>query len=239
MTFPVNYNTPMRIIEEAMRDTGLLQRGDIPDSDQLAEYSMRLLDLINVFQIEGLKLWLNTDLPVTMIAGTNLYTLGPSGNISMIKPLRVIQSYVIDPSGNTRPLLIISRDEWSRLSNKNQQGAINSVFVDKQQLSLNIYLWLTPDSTAALDTLHLVIQQQITNFTGLTDALNFPVEWFLALRWALADDISSGQPIAVQEKCAKRAMYFKTILEDWDVEDASTLFSPNSMSGAVNSSKFI
>lgn len=221
------FNSPERIIRFAMQDAGLLSAGQDPDSYQLAQYMTRLNDLINFMQTRGLKLWLNELLTVPLIAGQSLYTINPTGNIAMTKPLRVLQGSFIDQYQITRPLLVLSRDEYMRLSAQTQMGSVNSYFTDKQQLSLNVYLWLTPDSFAALGTVQLLIQTQVQNLVSLTDSMNFPMEWFIALHWILADDISTGQPQDVIERCATKAAGFMQALEDFDVEDASTMFAPD------------
>jgi hypothetical protein len=232
MTSP--FNSPARIIEYAMKDAGLLQRGQLPDADQYAEYGNRLLDLINLWQTQGLKLWLQRDLAVLLTAGKGTYSLSPTGDIVMTKPMRVLQAYSLNTSGVKRPLTIISRDEYTRLSNMSQAGALNSLFVDKQQLALVLNFWLVPDVTAALEVAHVILQYQVTNFTTLTEGIEFPQEWFIALRWGLADDIATGQPQAIMDRCTQRAMAFKNALEDWDVEDASTMFQPDQRSYASN-----
>ena len=232
MTLATTLNTPARCIELAMKDAGLLQHGDSVDSDYLAEHMGRLQDLINLWQTQGLKLWLQQDLPLTLVAGQATYTIGPGGDLNMAKPLRIIQATTVTTDGVSRPLMMISRDEWTRLSDRVTQGALNSVFVDKQQTQLNVNFWLTPDATAATDTVHLIAQYQATAFTGLTDTINFPQEWFLALRWGLADDICTGQPASIMARCANRASIYREALENWDVEDAATQFQPDFGAGS-------
>jgi hypothetical protein len=163
-----------------------------------------------------------------MTAGKATYELSSLGSadISMAKPLRVLQAYNLDSSNVRRPLMIISRDEYTRLGQVTTQGAVNSIFVDKQAQALKITTWLVPDTTAATGTLHLILQYQVTNFINLTETLEFPQEWLMALRWGLADDICTGQPQAIMDRCAMRAKAYREALEDWDVEDASTFFSP-------------
>jgi hypothetical protein len=211
----------------AMVDAGYLQDGDDPTPEQYANYLNRLNDLINFWQTQGLKLWTQTDLAVPLVVGQASYSLGPSGDVDMTKPLRVLQGYYIDANQTKRPLLPLSRDEYTRLSNVVQTGAINSYFVDKQRASLVVKFWLVPDANAALGTAQLVIQQQMGNMVSLTDDVSFPQEWFLALRWGLADDICTGQPQAIMDRCAAKAMVFLNALESWDVEDASTIFQPD------------
>lgn len=223
MTVPVTLNTPARCIRLAMQDATLLQSGDDPTGEDYAEYMGRLNDMVNFWQTQGLRLWLNQDVAVPLIAGTALYSFGSA----MLKPTRVIQGYFEDQNGVRRPLEAMSRDDYTRLSQVTQQGQINSYFVDKQQLTLNVYFWLTPDATAALGTAHLIRQEQVTQSVSLNDTMNFPIEWFLALRWGLADELTTGMSTDVQQRCTAKAREYKTALDDWDVEDADTYFQPD------------
>ena len=227
MTTPAYFNTADRLIRFAMEDAGLLQDGDDPTSEQFAKYLQRLNDLINLWQTKGLKLWLLHLLPVPLIAGQNTYTFKPGGSVDMTKPLRVLQGFYLTPGGTQQQLIPLSWNEWITLPQTNQQGAINSYFVDKQPFQLNVSFWLTPDTTAALGTAHLLVQTQVSNYIGVTDSSAFPQEWFLALRWGLADEIATGQPGLIMDRCERRAKTYLTALEDWDVEDADTRFAPD------------
>lgn len=238
MTVAASFSTPNRIIKYAMVDAGLLQEGDEPNSDQYASGTNRLNDLINLWGTQGLKLWTLLDQSITLVSGTQSYTLGPSGSIITVKPLRAIQGYYLDANSVRRPIYPLSWDEWMRLSNITQTGAVSQYFVDKQVANLVVSFWLIPDATAALGTAHLLIPRQITNFTGLTDTMDFPQEWFMGLRWGLADDICTGQPQAVIDRCANRAAAFRAALEDWDVEDTPTQFQPSSYQGNSGGSNF-
>jgi hypothetical protein len=158
----------------------------------------------------------------------NSYAIGPGGAVNMTRPMRILDNgYFLDTSNSRRPLLMMSRDEWMRLSQTTSPGAIASFFVDKQQLQMVVYVWLTPDATAATGTLHLLIQQQATFISSLTDQMNFPIEWLLAMQWGLADEICTGQPAEIVQRCSAKSSTYRMILEDWDVEDASTKFTPD------------
>ncbi len=229
MTAP-NDNTPAAIIGDAYFDAGLLQEGQSPNGEQIVSGMRRLTDLINVEQTQGIKLWLNVDTLVPLVAGQGTYTFSPSGTVVMPKPPRAVDAYYADSTGIRRPLIPLSWNEYIRLSQINQIGAINSYFVDKQQLALSVFFWLIPDATAATGTGHLLLQTQVTNFTNVTETMNFPLEWRMFLRWGLADEISTGQPQAIMDRCQQRALYYKDLLEGWDVEDAPTRFTPDSRS---------
>jgi len=214
-----------------MQDAGLLADGDEPNSDQLATNLLRLNDMINLWQTQGLKLFLWQDIAIPLVAGQGLYTVGPAQNVNMTKPLRGLQAYYLSTNNIRRPLVVLSWDEYTRLSQVTQSGSINSYFIDKQSTFLNVHFWLPPDSTDALGTGHILFQTQVTNYVSLTDQTAFPQEWFLALRWGLADEISTGQPQPIMDRCEKRAAAYRTALENWDVEDAPTMFVPDQRMG--------
>src|SRR5574341_1458094 len=94
MTTP-SINTPNAVIYDALLDCGKVQRYTQPTSEQYAEGLRRLRDLINLWQTQGLKLWVTVDTAVPLTAGTQTYTFSPSGSVVMIKPLRVLQGYYL------------------------------------------------------------------------------------------------------------------------------------------------
>lgn len=225
MTTPADH-TPLAILQEAYTQAGLLQQGNMLDGEQIARGMRVMISLINLWQTQGLKLWLLQDVAITLVADTGLYTLGPSGTVVMTKPLRVLEAYHLDSSGVRRPLNPISWAEYVRLSQVTQSGTINSYHVDKQATTLNVFFWNPPDSTDATGTAHLLLQQQVTNFTNFNETVNFPAEWNLALIWGVADELCTGQPQAIMDRCAQRALAYRNALDDWDVEDADTRFAP-------------
>lgn len=242
MTSPA-VNTPYYIVGEGLREAKILAKGQTPDSEQLAKGMTRLNQMVNIWQTQGLKLWLQSDQSVTLVAGQggqgNPYTLMPSGDVNITKPLRALQGYYLDSSAVRRPIYPLSRQEWMTLSTTTQQGQVSQYFIDKLQDRLAVYFWLVPDATAATGTAHLLLQTQVTNTISLTDTMAFPVEWTLALIWGLADESSSGQPAQIVQQCQQKALYYKTLLEDWDVEDATTQFQPDSRGGNVGTQNFV
>lgn len=223
-------NTAYGIINDALHANGKLQLGVQPNSQQLADNMRRLNDIINLWQTQGLKLFLQREITVPLTVGQTRYVIGPNGpDLIMAKPTRILQGFIINSSNIRRPLVIISRDEWERLSQvTGNNGQINSFFVDKQELSLNLNLWPAPDSTEATNTATFLAQYQASNPAMLSDDVGFPQEWRIALMWGLADETATGQPQAIMDRCEKRAMMYRKALEDWDVEDAPTVFNVDS-----------
>lgn len=221
-----SYNTTERLIRQAYANCGLIGQGNSPNSEQLADGLNRLNDLIGLWQTQGLKLWTDTDQSITLVAGTGTYTMGTGGNITT-RPLKITQAYFLDSNSLRRPLNQLSRQEYTLLSNPTQQGAINSFYFDPQQTLAQISFWLVPDTEAATGTAHVIMRRPITYVSGMSDLINFPQEWYMALSWGLSDELATGQPMSVQQRCMARAESFRRALEDWDVEEASTSFSPD------------
>ncbi len=233
MTTPSD-NTPNGIINDAYADAGLvIEEGQDLTPEQLAKGMRRLRDIILVLQTQGLKLWLQSDTAVTLVAGQQNYTFMPSGDVDMTRPFRVLQGYYLYTTTQVkRPIYPISWEEYLRLGIGGtiaaNRGTITQYFVNKQATKLQVSFWLCPDTNeAANGTAHVLLQTQATSPVTLNETVQFPSEWRLALRWALAADLATGQPQAVIERCEAKAEQFRKILEDWDVEDASTSFAPD------------
>lgn len=218
----------MDVVQKAYEDAGYVQEGSRVTDDQIIRGLARLNDLIALYQTQGLKLWLESDVSVTLVASQEAYDLMPGGDVDMVRPLRVKQAYYLSSSGNRRPLGLISRDEYTRLGHVNQVGELNSVFVEKLVDRLRVHPWQMPSAAAALGTLHLIVHQQAHGLTSVSHTTGFPPEWVIALRWGLADEICTGQPAEIVQRCAQRASAFRTALEDFDVEDTETFFQPDS-----------
>ena len=222
----ITSNTVYGIINDAMHDAGFLEEGEDPNSEQLSSNFRRLNDIINLWQTQGLKLFLLEELTITLVAGTSTYSIGPGKTINMVKPSRILDAYVKTPDNVKRPLIAISWKDWNLLPTVSD-GTITSYFVNKLSDYLEVRFWNTPSTSEALNTVVALIQREVVNPINLQDDMDFPQEWRIALRWGLADDICSGQPAAIMDRCAQRAAIYRDALESWDVEDASTSFAPD------------
>lgn len=236
MTAPVDLYTPERLIKQALRDCGRLQFGSNPTSEQVDDAQMRLTDIINTWQTQGLKLWFNSTVTIMLVAGTASYTIGPAASPATLKPARILAGWYVSSTSARRPLHPLSWTDYHSLGNLTSTGSVNSYFVDKQQLNLVVKFWAVPTATEALGTVQLLCQKQATAWTELENDVAFPVEWFQALRWGLADELCSGQPQLIMERCERKAMMYRELLEDWDVEDAPTRVTPDM--GGMSRSRF-
>lgn len=219
--------TGAALIQAAYEDANLLTIGGTPSAAQYARGLSRLNDIINLWATQGLKLWRQQEVVLTLTANKVEYTLGPGGDVNMLKPLSVLQGFYRNPQGSRQPLTPLSRQEYMSLSQVRESGSVNSYFTNKELTRLVVSLWNPPDVTSAQGTVTLLLRQNIANLAVTADTVGFPPEWYIALRWALADELATAQPQAVQDRCAQRAGAYRQALEDFDVEDAATFFQPD------------
>lgn len=232
MTAPSD-NRPYSIIADAYLDAGLIQANQAPNAEQLAKGMRRLRDLINFWMTKGIKLWLNSEVEVPLVAGQAEYSFGPSGDVDMTRPLRTIEAYYLYAANNThRPLTQMAWKDYILLSQTGtlttNRGTITQYLIKKEQTFMKAVFWQCPDDTEADNgSVIMLLQRQVTSPLNLTEEMNFPIEWRMALHWGLADDLATGQPQAIMDRCQLKAEMYRTALEDWDVEDAPTRIAPD------------
>lgn len=233
MTTP-STNTPIGIIRDAFQDAALLpDEGQDLSPEQIAKGLRRLRDIILFFQTKGIKLWLNVDTAVPLVAGQAVYTFSPAGYVVMSRPLRAIQGYYLYTTTNVRrQISVMSWKDYLQLGISgtltSARGTISQYFVNKKQSSMEVTFWLCPDTNeAANGQAHVLLQTQATVPTTLDETVNFPEEWRIALRWALAADLATGQPSAVIDRCEGKAELYRQALEEWDVEDTPFSVAPD------------
>jgi len=214
-----------RIILMAYRDSQLLGETDIPTTDQYASGLARLNDLLALWATQGLKPWMVQVVDLPLVSGTGTYLVGPTGVLVLPRAPRLIDAQYRSVTGSTTPLGILSQTDYNSLTNRTQTGAINSVFPQKLSNGTRLFFWMVPGDYEATGVVELTLRTPLASLEDVTETIQFPPEWFMALRWGLADDMCTGQPGAIIERCSARANQFRMALEDWDTEDASVRFA--------------
>lgn len=219
-------NTASAIIAKAYADANKLSRGASPSAAQQTDGLDRLNDIINFEQVRGLKLFLEFEAVVTLVANQQTYSFMPGGSYSIARPLRILTAAYWDTQNNVTPLTVMARQDWATLTSRTTKGRPNQFFPERLFDRMNMHLWLVPDTEAATGTVHATLHAQATNPT-ISAATGFPIEWVMFLRWALAADLATGMPQEVIARCEAKARDAREVLENFDVEEAQTRFQPN------------
>jgi hypothetical protein len=215
------------VINGALRVLGVIGAGDTPTPQDYQNCSEALNLYIKQLQTKGMPLWLVEDLPVPMVSGQYVYQLGPTGDVVCDRPLRVVMAFIRSPQGNDTTLEVISRQEYMQQGYKPSQGTPNQIYYDPQLTNGVLYVFNNPNADGW--TIHLQVQQPISDVLTPNATPQFPPEWFNTLKFGLADQLALeyGVPAQVRAEVAQRAAKYEEVMTDWSQEEASTSFSPS------------
>jgi len=166
----------------------------------------------------------------TVVLTTGLASASAVGNrvywytTKINRPLSVENVTVTDGSDYSRPVRIISRQEYRSLTNKLASGNIVQVYFDPQLTSSKLYVYNVPDTVDKV--IDLVGYFPIEDMDSAANDFDIPQEWQLAVKTNLAvllapsygqrkEQFSMLKAIAVEEK--ERVM-------GWDKEKTSIYF---------------
>ena len=231
-TFSVNRN---QVITSALRKLGVLELGEVPDAETIANGSFVLNLLIKQLATSGLRLWTIDEYILPLVANKTFYTIGPAltSDLATDRPLKVIQSFLRNTSATPNidiPMTLISKQEYNILGSKFSTGIVNSIYYDIRQTEGILHVFLTPDANTSTNyELHFFGQRPLYDINSASDVPDFPNEWFNTLVWNLADQlaIEYGVPANHRQEIAMRAKAYLDQMDDWDVETTSTFFQPD------------
>lgn len=239
----VFYPTAETVIEAALRAIAVIDPETTlqPNTTEMANALEALNFLVTSWQAHGMQVWCHKTVSYVLTAA-NSYTIGPSGaTITAARPLRIVQAWLRDTSTNPvdTPLNIVSRDEFNLLSVKTTPGIPNQLFYDPEfdrdasnggaNAKGKIWIWPQPDATVVTNyDLYMVCVRPIQDFTAKTDYLDFPQEWFNAVKWNLAHQIAFeyGVPVEILDRLEKRAETELSLALSFDNDPAPVFFQP-------------
>lgn len=188
--------------------TGALQRIQVYSPGEWAQEADLAYGLNNLNQL--MDQWSNQNLAcfaileqsAPLVPGQASYKIGIGApDFNMIRPLSILTdpgtAYVQDSNGNNYSVEVVPRDRWNLYSNRSSivtSNFPNVLFYDPQMPYGVINL--TPYPNTAY-TLFWDSMLQLSDFSSLTTAMNFPVGYEFAISTNLALLLAPAYPTAV------------------------------------------
>lgn len=219
--------TASQIINAALRQCGIGLNGETPTAQETNDTLQALNMIIKAWGPKGLKLWARKTQSITLVASDADYTIGPTGDVAVARPLDIVSAFRRDTNSIDTPLTAMSREEYRSLSNKSQTGTPINYYYDRQLTSGVLYLWPVPDATAVSNyTVNINYRKPLDDLDATTDDIEIPQEWYRALKWNLAHEMSlefdlPQNKIALLERKAGMAL---EEAETADIEDEVSIF---------------
>lgn len=155
-------------------------------------------------------------------AWVDIYLAGTQG----LRPVRFRDAWLrIDSTGQDIPLSQIARQDYNQFGQKSQPGVPNQYWYDPKLDTGILTVYNAPSDL--LRTFHGIVQIPIFDMVSTTDNFDLPQEWFQAVKWGLADELSLeyGCPPDVRGEVAAKASKFLEDCFNFSVDEASVYFS--------------
>jgi len=141
------------------------------------------------------------------------------------RPLDIDMVTITDGSDFSRPVRIISRDEYRNLTNKQAAGEIVQVYFDPQRTSSNLYVYNVPNTVNKV--IDLVGYFPIEDMDSAANDFDIPQEWHLAVKTNLAVLLAPSYGQRKEQFTILKQIAFeeKDRVMGWDKEKTSIYFS--------------
>ena len=207
------------IVRRALRMVGAYTSPDLPRPEQLTDAITVLNMMLKTWQVEGF-LWLRRFETLPLVADQRVYSLGPSGSLSIDRPLHIYNATRKDSSGYEVPLISLTRSDYMAIPNKYSSGVPVQFYYDPLTDAGNFYIWPVP-STGMTYSIVLDCDRSLDIMTDSLNDYDFPPQWYDALTYGLAVRLAPeyGLPLTERQmlETEYNALFNRIVTDDRDV----------------------
>lgn len=191
--------TALDLINDALQLIGAKDPLEPATAQEAADGLSALNDLLDSWTTDRLFVYRIASTVYSWPAATASRTVGSGGDISIVRPVRVEDSYVTD-NGVSYPLRSIPKEAYDGFPIK--ALSVNYpewIYYDPSFPLGIVYLYPVPASTLALT---LNYWQQLSSIASATDAVDLPPGYRRALKFNLALEIASQYGMKIPPQVA-------------------------------------
>jgi hypothetical protein len=185
------------LIVSTFRLIGVTAVGETPTADEANDALNTANDLLESWSTESLSIWQTDNEVFPLVAGQQIYTIGPGANFNTTRPVRISGAFCTVNAVDF-PVEIIGLDDFNDISVKQTQSDITErlCYINTNTTGV-IKIWPVPTTNAT--TLSLNTDLVLTKIPTLATLLSFPPGYMLAFRYTLGvmlwPEYKAGQPI--------------------------------------------
>lgn len=158
------------LTDDALRRVAMIGEGQTTTTHQWTVAKAHLNGFLHLLQTQGPSQWRRAEQTHSLVDGTAGHTLSP-------RPDRVEDVYFRDANNRDVWLRQWNLSDYKRIPNKNSKGIPTVYAIDRQRTSTTIYLWPTPNATAATGSLIVDYERVMEDVVVTTDYVDVPQEW--------------------------------------------------------------
>ena len=182
------------LIEGALRLIGALADGETPSGAMGADALATFNSMIDSWSTERLSVFALDDQAFTWPANTTTRTMGPTGQLSGTRPVRVEDGTYFVQGTLSYPLQLINKEQYDGISLKSSTSTFPQVmYVNMTMPDIELTMWPVP--TSAIE-LHVVSVEVLTQPAALATTLAYPPGYERALRYNLACELAPEYGVA-------------------------------------------
>jgi len=171
--------TAQEVVDRALRRIGVLGAGQSASGDEFTDAAGLLNDMLKTWSMVGPNLWTLAEASVTLVSGTQEYTLSP-------RP-RSVENMRIAVDGVERlPLSPWSRNDWDRFPMKTDTGQPIKYMIDRQRTETKVKFWPIPTFSGEVWTVPYSYERVWQDVTLPAHDIDVPQEWFETVIYCLA-----------------------------------------------------
>lgn len=226
--------------DEAIKAAGQLclayGQGEAPTSQDITDSLPFLQSLLKFWSdTEGYNAWLYKSFNFPSVAAKVSYTIGTGGDVTSVdRPVKIPQAWTQDAGGNKQPLIMVSRQDFEKLTPPNAPGPANTAHYSRE-LGLGVfYPWPVPSDTSL--TFYCLAQRPIVDLAASGTA-TFDIEqsWYLPFIWGFAEQLMGlfGTEEQQCRRIEKNAAKYLERASSATEEDADIRFTPSMRGGGM------
>lgn len=178
----------LELIESSMRLIGAIATGETPTADEANDALDALNDMLEAWSLQRLAVYRSVQLSRALIPGQATYTVGPGGQFSGDRPVRITSARVTLVPGQDEPIDVVTTDAWAAIAAKGQVDEVPRVVAFDPAFPLaSVIFWPVPQQAR---TVTLVTDMQFSRIASVSDEISFPPGYRRALRYALAVELA-------------------------------------------------
>jgi len=174
------------LLQASLRKVGVLEIGATTSSEKRTAGLEALQSMLRSWGALSQNVFAAITESTTLEVDTEVYTWGSGGDISTLRPNHVTGAYILDSSGVSHPMGLISGAKYRNIPIKTISARPYSLFFDPLYPLAYVYLYPVPNTA---ETLYLTSFKPFTetgSFALSTDTLIFPGYYEEAIIYNLA-----------------------------------------------------
>lgn len=216
------HRTASEVVTRALQKLGVLGQGFTASADELATGIDALNEMLKTWSTEGPNLWTKAEQTVSLVSGTQTYTLSP-------RPRLVYNARWCDAGVEKLPLTEWDAQDWDRFISKASTGLNpTAYYVDKQRTATTISFWPVPTFSSGTYTVKVGYERALQIVEDGADDIDVPEEFaealVICLAARLAEDFQLSDPNSDRIRQRAQTLYEQVMgFDRWGDVDLKVL----------------